>query len=93
MGTLRTNLLIFYVTNNYERSFFKSKSDFVTQPISSSDLEDIWLKFMDRNRGLMIWDPDREKMSEIPENDNPYPHRAGNLFGIQYYLAVGRWQR
>ena len=47
---------------NYNaRSFFKSKSDFVTQPISPSHLEDKRLKFMDRNRGIMIWDPQGEK--------------------------------
>ncbi|XP_058196981.1 berberine bridge enzyme-like 21 [Rhododendron vialii] len=74
--------------NNHGRVFVKSKSDFVTDPISENDLQEMWEEFL-TSKGVMIWDPSGGRMNEIPENYSPFPHRAGNLFSIQYYTT---WQ-
>ncbi|KAE9461460.1 hypothetical protein C3L33_06634, partial [Rhododendron williamsianum] len=74
--------------NNHGRAFVKSKSDFVTDPISENDLEEMWEEFL-TSKGVMIWDLSGGRMNEIPENYSPFPHRAGNLFSIQYYTI---WQ-
>ncbi|KAI8524567.1 hypothetical protein RHMOL_Rhmol13G0159000 [Rhododendron molle] len=48
----------------------------------------MWEEFL-TSKGVMIWDPSGGRMNEIPENYSPFPHRAGNLFSIQYYTI---WQ-
>lgn len=68
------------------RAFVKAKSDFVTDPIEEKDLEEIWERFL-AGKGVMILDPSGGRMSEIPGNNSPYPHRAGNLFMIQYFTS------
>ncbi|KAA8519311.1 hypothetical protein F0562_013567 [Nyssa sinensis] len=64
--------------------FLKRKSDYVKQPISLMDLEIMWKKMMKVEKVLMLWNPYGGKMSEISESETPFPHRAGNVFKIQY---------
>ncbi|KAF8403741.1 hypothetical protein HHK36_011845 [Tetracentron sinense] len=66
--------------------FFKAKSDFVKEPISQMDLEGIWKMLLTGDKPMMIWDPLGGRLSEIPESESPFPHRAGNLYNIQYLV-------
>ncbi|KAK1307951.1 Reticuline oxidase-like protein [Acorus calamus] len=63
---------------------FKAKSDFVREPIPEEALEAIfgWLK---GKTVVMLMDPWGGRMDDVPESEIPFPHRAGNLYNIQYY--------
>ncbi|KAA8514940.1 hypothetical protein F0562_018273 [Nyssa sinensis] len=64
--------------------FLKRKSDYVQNPISKDGLELIWKKMLELGKTGFVFNPYGGKMSEIPEAATPFPHRAGNLFKIQY---------
>uniref|UniRef100_A0A5B6YRL3 Putative reticuline oxidase-like protein n=1 Tax=Davidia involucrata TaxID=16924 RepID=A0A5B6YRL3_DAVIN len=65
-------------------NFLKRKSDYVQTPISKDGLELIWKKMIELGKTGFVFNPYGGKMSEIPETETPFPHRAGNLFKIQY---------
>ena len=68
--------------------FFKAKSDYVKKPIPKAGLESIWKLMIEIGfRGLMEWNPYGGRMSEILESETPFPHRAGNIFQILYYVT------
>lgn len=70
--------------------FFKGKSDYVKEPIPKRAIESI-LELMLKaglDKVYMEWNPYGGRMSEISESETPFPHRAGNLFLIQY---LGYW--
>ncbi|KAJ4978103.1 hypothetical protein NE237_008883 [Protea cynaroides] len=71
------------------KNFFKVKSDFVKEPISETGLEGIWKLFIEGEGAVMVVDPLGGKMREISESETPFPHRAGNLYNIQYRVE---WQ-
>ncbi|KAL9463348.1 hypothetical protein AB3S75_001205 [Citrus x aurantiifolia] len=64
---------------------FKAKSDYVKNVIPREGLEEIWKKMIDNENMFMQWNPYGGRMSEISESETAFPHRAGNLFLIQYY--------
>lgn len=71
-------------------SYSKHKSDYVKTPISKEGLEMVWKKMIDVGVFmLMQWNPYGGRMSEIPANATAFPHRAGNLFKMQYITI---WQ-
>ncbi|MED6171117.1 hypothetical protein PIB30_037679 [Stylosanthes scabra] len=65
---------------------FKAKSDYVKHPIPESGLEGLWrLFYEDGAKGVFIAIfPFGGRMSEIPESEIPFPHRAGILYQIHY---------
>ncbi|MCH90837.1 reticuline oxidase-like protein, partial [Trifolium medium] len=65
-------------------SFGKRKSDYVQNPISKEDLELIWKKMIQLGKVGFVFNPYGGKMDEIPADATPFPHRAGNLFKIQF---------
>ncbi|XP_042480499.1 berberine bridge enzyme-like 18 [Macadamia integrifolia] len=72
--------------------FYKAKSDFLKKPISETGLERIWKELLEGNNSAsleVIMDPLGARMSEISDSEIPFPHRAGNLYNIQYYMY---WQ-
>ena len=71
------------------KGYFKGKSDYVNQPIPESELEGMLKVFLEGEAGVMIWDPYGGKMSEIAEDETPFPHRAGILYNIQYF---NKWE-
>ncbi|KAL6198524.1 hypothetical protein ACLB2K_028313 [Fragaria x ananassa] len=65
--------------------FFKSRSDYVKEPIPKAAIETMWQKILAIETLQMQWNPYGGRMSEISQSATPFPHRAGNLFKIQYY--------
>ncbi|MED6193622.1 hypothetical protein PIB30_021274 [Stylosanthes scabra] len=63
--------------------FLKRKSDYVQVPISKEGLEGISKKIM-AGTVVLGFNPYGGKMAEIPADATAFPHRAGNLFKIQY---------
>ncbi|XAR50783.1 Tetrahydroberberine oxidase [Bertholletia excelsa] len=64
--------------------FLKRKSDYVQAPISKDGLQGIWKKMMELDKTGLVFNPYGGKMSEISESATAFPHRAGNIFKIQY---------
>ncbi|AES64861.1 putative tetrahydroberberine oxidase [Medicago truncatula] len=65
-------------------AFGKRKSDYVQKAISKDDLEGIWKKMIELGKVGFVFNPYGGKMAEIPADATPFPHRAGNLFKIQF---------
>ncbi|KAB1222880.1 Reticuline oxidase-like protein [Morella rubra] len=62
----------------------KRKSDYLKKPISRDDLQTIWKRLIQLQYVVLTFNPYGGRMSEIPAEDSPFPHRAGNLAKIQY---------
>ncbi|XP_056175520.1 berberine bridge enzyme-like 19 [Syzygium oleosum] len=67
-------------------NFLKRKSDYVQTPISKANLELLWKKMIELGKVGFVFNPYGGRMSEIPASATPFPHRAGNLFKIQYSI-------
>ncbi|KDP36343.1 hypothetical protein JCGZ_09763 [Jatropha curcas] len=65
-------------------NFLKRKSDYVQKPISKNGFNLICKKMIELGKTGLVFNPYGGKMAEIPATDAPFPHRAGNLFKIQY---------
>ncbi|CAL0309200.1 unnamed protein product [Lupinus luteus] len=65
-------------------NYLKRKSDYVKEPISKEGLEGIWKKMIKLVDALLYFNPYGGKMAEIPSTEVPFPHRAGNLWKVQY---------
>ncbi|KAK7399743.1 hypothetical protein VNO78_10932 [Psophocarpus tetragonolobus] len=65
-------------------NFLKRKSDYVQKPLSKVELEGIWKKMIELGKTGFVFNPYGGKMSEVSSDATPFPHRAGNLFKIQY---------
>ncbi|GMJ06535.1 hypothetical protein like AT5G44440 [Hibiscus trionum] len=68
--------------------FFKSKSDYVKQPIPEAALEGLCSKFYEEEAesAIMVLVAYGGRMDEISESETPFPHRAGNLYSIMYVV-------
>ncbi|XWS11481.1 hypothetical protein CRYUN_Cryun37aG0001800 [Craigia yunnanensis] len=64
--------------------FLKRKSDYVKEPIPKAGLEWLWRRMIELQVPQMIFNPYGGRMAEIPSTATPFPHRAGNLWKIQY---------
>ncbi|KAJ8752099.1 hypothetical protein K2173_001774 [Erythroxylum novogranatense] len=62
----------------------KRKSDYVKQPIPRNGLDGIWKLMIELQSPMLTFNPYGGKMAEIPATATPFPHRAGNLWKIQY---------
>ncbi|CAL5410311.1 unnamed protein product [Camellia sinensis] len=71
----------------YAADFQKRKSDYVQTPISKTGLESIWKKMIALGKTGFVFNPYGGRMSEIPAAATPFPHRAGNIFKIQYSVS------
>ncbi|XP_038690617.1 berberine bridge enzyme-like 8 [Tripterygium wilfordii] len=67
-------------------TYFKAKSDYVKEPVPESALEGLW-KLLYEEDGRVLLNPYGGRMSEISESSIPFPHRAGNLYKIQYTVS------
>ncbi|KZV58285.1 reticuline oxidase-like protein [Dorcoceras hygrometricum] len=68
-------------------NFQKRKSDYVKTPISRSGLESLFNKMVETGKVGLVFNSYGGRMSEIPESETPFPHRAGNIFKIQYTVS------
>ncbi|KAJ9140899.1 hypothetical protein P3X46_031491 [Hevea brasiliensis] len=62
----------------------KRKSDYVKKLIPKAGLEGIWKKMMELQVPALTFNPYGGKMGQVPATATPFPHRAGNLWKIQY---------
>ncbi|CAI0545855.1 unnamed protein product [Linum tenue] len=67
--------------------FVKKKSDYVQEPISKEGLEAMWDKMIQLRKPILTFNPYGGRMGQISEKDTPFPHRAGNLYKIQYSIG------
>nr|QHW03949.1 berberine bridge enzyme-like protein 60 [Populus davidiana x Populus alba var. pyramidalis] len=70
--------------NPNDANFLKRKSDYVQNPISKDGLEWLWKKMIEVGKTGLVFNPYGGRMNEIPASETPFPHRAGNLFKVQY---------
>lgn len=70
-----------------EANFLKRKSDYVQKAIPRDGLEFIWKKMMEQGKTGFVFNPYGGKMSEIASDATAFPHRAGNLYKIQYSVS------
>ncbi|KAK9105977.1 hypothetical protein Scep_022821 [Stephania cephalantha] len=69
---------------------FKAKSDYVTKPISVAGLEGLWQRLLEEDNPEIMASPYGGRMSEISEREIAFPHRAGNIYLINYMAS---WQQ
>ncbi|XP_022146727.1 berberine bridge enzyme-like 21 [Momordica charantia] len=82
-----TSLNVLLERQPKSEKFLKKKSDYVQEPISKADLEGMMKKMMELKRPALTFNPYGGKMSQIPESETPFPHRAGNMYKIQYSVT------
>ncbi|CAL0324497.1 unnamed protein product [Lupinus luteus] len=68
-------------------SFIKRKSDFVEKPISKEGYEGLWKEMVKYDKVGLAFNPYGGKMNEISCDATAFPHRAGNIFKIQYSVT------
>ncbi|KAK3026820.1 hypothetical protein RJ639_041892 [Escallonia herrerae] len=73
-----------FLNRTYDSNFLKRKSDYVKKPISKVALDSIWKKMIALGKTGLVFNAYGGRMSEILEDETPFPHRAGNLYKIQY---------
>ncbi|KAG6696365.1 hypothetical protein I3842_09G144000 [Carya illinoinensis] len=84
-GTPTASLLV--RPSKVNATSFITKSDYVKEPIPKTGLESIWKVLIKIGRnGWMQLNPYGGRMSEISASETPFPHRAGNIFKIEYYV-------
>ncbi|KAK9091549.1 hypothetical protein Sjap_024726 [Stephania japonica] len=66
------------------RYSFKSKSDFVKNPIIKSALGELWRRASEVDNPIIFMVPYGGKMAEIAEYEIPFPHRDGNIYPMTY---------
>ncbi|XP_031393184.1 berberine bridge enzyme-like 21 [Punica granatum] len=68
-------------------NFLKRKSDYVREPIPRDGLDSLWDKMTELGKAGLVFNPYGGVLSEIASSETPFPHRAGNLFKIQYSIS------
>ncbi|KAK4399462.1 Berberine bridge enzyme-like 18 [Sesamum angolense] len=73
-------------TNMVGKVYFKVKSDYVRRPIPVSGVRGIWrfLHEEHENTAELQFSPYGGVLSTYSESETPFPHRAGNIFMIEY---------
>ncbi|KAK9131260.1 hypothetical protein Sjap_011747 [Stephania japonica] len=66
------------------KTTFKAKSDFVTRPIPKVGLEGIWKRFLKEERPELVIGVWGGRVNRISEHKIAFPHRAGNMYLIDY---------
>ncbi|KAK7400207.1 hypothetical protein VNO78_11407 [Psophocarpus tetragonolobus] len=84
---LGTSVNVLLQRHDTTEKYVKKKSDYVQQPISKTGLEGIWKKMMELEKPVLTFNPYGGRMSKVSEFETPFPHRAGNLFKIQYSVS------
>ena len=82
-----TSLDVLLERQPQSEKYLKKKSDYVQEPISKEGLEGLWKKMMELRKPALTLNPYGGRMSEIPDFETPFPHRAGNMYKIQYSVT------
>jgi len=69
---------------NPSKGHFKAKSDYVQEPMSLEGIRTAFSFLQVNPTGYILFDPYGGMMWEVPADAIPFPHRAGNLYSIQY---------
>ncbi|XP_048323255.2 berberine bridge enzyme-like 21 [Ziziphus jujuba] len=64
--------------------FLKRKSDYIQKLISKDGLEWVFKKMIESGKTGLALSPYGGRMSQISASETPFPHRAGNLYKIEY---------
>ncbi|WOG84882.1 hypothetical protein DCAR_0104067 [Daucus carota subsp. sativus] len=75
---------LLFLRNSDGVNFLKRKSDYVQTPIPKEGLESMWRKLTELGKVGFVFNPYGGKMNEISSSATPFPHRAGNIYKIQY---------
>ncbi|XP_031273908.1 berberine bridge enzyme-like 21 [Pistacia vera] len=70
--------------NLNQADFLKRKSDYVQKRIPQFSLNLLWKTIMELGKTGLVFNPYGGRMDVIPASGTAMPHRAGNLFKIQY---------
>ncbi|KAF6986576.1 hypothetical protein CFC21_004313 [Triticum aestivum] len=71
----------------HDKNYFKAKSDFVRRPTPFGELEGAISFLSKQPKAYVILDPYGGAMDRIAAGDLPFPHRKGNIHGIQHLIA------
>lgn len=82
LNTTKPEILLDRHSDNV--NFLKRKSDYVQTPIPKSGLNAIFKKLNDVGKVGFVFNPYGGRMNEVASDATPFPHRAGNLYKIQY---------
>ncbi|KAJ6797349.1 putative reticuline oxidase [Iris pallida] len=74
-------------STSYGKIYSKSKSDYVRVPIPLSGLTGAFNWLAKEPKSEIFLEPYGGAMDRIPSHDVPFPHRRGNLYGIQYIVG------
>ncbi|KAG8381042.1 hypothetical protein BUALT_Bualt06G0079700 [Buddleja alternifolia] len=68
------------------KTYFKGKSDYVRVPIPEDGLTGIWEYFKNEDGwlGEVQFSPYGGRINDLSETQTPFPHRAGNIYMIEY---------
>ncbi|KAK8495519.1 hypothetical protein V6N12_066079 [Hibiscus sabdariffa] len=70
-----------------DANFLKRKSDYVQTPIPKKGLESLWKKMVELGKVGLVFNSYGGQMNRVRSDATPFPHRAGNLFKIQYSVS------
>ncbi|XP_060196079.1 berberine bridge enzyme-like 21 [Lycium barbarum] len=70
--------------------FLKRKSDYLQKTIPKDKLKYIFNRMIELGDTELVFNAYGGRMNEIPEWETPFPHRAGNIFKIQYAANWGK---
>nr|XP_043614149.1 berberine bridge enzyme-like 21 [Erigeron canadensis]XP_043614150.1 berberine bridge enzyme-like 21 [Erigeron canadensis] len=82
LNTTKPEILLDRHSDNV--NYGKRKSDYVQTPIPESGFRSIFAKLVELGKIGFVFNPYGGKMYEIADDATPFPHRAGNLYKIQY---------
>ncbi|MCH82529.1 reticuline oxidase-like protein [Trifolium medium] len=72
---------------HYKVHFNKRKSDYVKSPIPKDGLKWIMNKMIELGKVGIVFNPYGGKMNAVASDATAFPHRAGNLYKIQYTVS------
>nr|GEU35963.1 berberine bridge enzyme-like 21 [Tanacetum cinerariifolium] len=82
LNTTKPEILLDRHSDNV--NYGKRKSDYVQSPISVSGFTSIFNKLVELGKIGFVFNPYGGRMYEVAADATPFPHRAGNLYKIQY---------
>ncbi|CAL5010266.1 unnamed protein product [Urochloa decumbens] len=70
----------------HKKNYFKAKSDYARRPMSVDQLIRVVKLLSEQPKAYVILDPYGGAMDRFGSGDLPFPHRKGNIHGIQYLI-------